>query len=142
MSWNRLVVAVGGPAIELGAVGRLAGLVIASSILWVVRVRQCHPPNSWLLAACITWGLFTVQARGYELVLLSLTVPYLVRLHDCRRYGDLVFLLALIAVMSIPRSVVLAFGTTVGADAFLPLILSYRAIALACLAGFLLLRKP
>jgi len=143
VSWNRLVAAAGGPEFELGSVGAATGLALSLGVIWVLRMRkQPPPPASWTLAACVTWGLFTVQAHGYELVILVLVVPYLLRLYDGRDFLGLTILLLPLLVMSIPRGAVARLGEAVGPSSLLPLLLSYRAVALAFLAVVLIARKP
>jgi len=140
VGWNRLLASVGGPLIEFGSIGVLAGFSISLGVLWALRIRRLESPNSqWILAASVAWGLFTAQAHGYELVMLALTAPYLLRLKDQRCHVDLAVLLGVLLVMSVPREAVvrLMLATDVTAA-----ILSYRAAALAVFCVHLLIRKP
>jgi hypothetical protein len=142
VSWNRLLFAVGGPAVELGPALILAGYAVAALLLYVRHGRQPGLSPSWVLAATVVWGLFTNQAHGYELVLLVLTAPYLFLLADANRRTDLIALLLLFGVASIPRSVVNALALHLAPAALLPLLLSYRAILVALLAAYFVIRKP
>lgn len=143
ISWNRLIAAAGGPLFDLSLLAMISGLVIAGFLLWAVQIRRhTSPPVSWMLAACVIWGLLTVQVLGYDLVLLALTIPYILRLGDRGRYTDLALLLLALAVVSIPRGVVVALGTTTGFSHGLPLLLSYRTIALVGAAIHILVREP
>lgn len=143
VSWNRLLLAIGGKEVNISAPGAIVGFAIALIVLWAVRVRgRARPSESWVLASCISWGLFTVQAHGYELVLLTLAVPYLLRLLDSRRYADLGFLIATLVLASIPKSLVLNLVNSIAITDLEPFIRSYRAVALAGFAFHLLVREP
>ena len=143
VSWNRLVAAAGGPAFNLRAPLTAVGMVAAGLTLWALHFRGGQrPAGSWVLAAAVIWGPFTTQVNGYELVLLILTVPYLLALYHSRRFLDLAGLLAVLGVISLPRGLVLELGTAIAREEWRPAVLSYRAIALALLAGYTLFRRP
>jgi hypothetical protein len=87
--WNRLVVAGGGPAIELGMAGTVAGYLVlgglATGRLWLGGVK---PTASWMLAVTGCAALVCCQLLPYELPLLCLTLPYLGELLASGRSRD------------------------------------------------------
>ncbi|CAN5284737.1 hypothetical protein BH11PLA2_BH11PLA2_10260 [soil metagenome] len=141
LSWNRIVLACGGPAIELTAPGVIAGFAVAIGLLWAVQVRgQTRPSDSWALAATVAWTPLVTPLHGYELVAWTLMVPYLCLLYDRRRWADFAFLLAMFGIVSIPRGAVASLSA--GFPAVAPLVLSYRSVVVLVVALYYLIRKP
>lgn len=87
--WNRLVAASGGPAIELGMLGTLAGygvlLAVAAVRVWIGKVR---PTREWCFALAGCASLFCCQLLPYELPMLTLALPFLVGLIGSDRIRD------------------------------------------------------
>ncbi len=120
--WNRLVVANGGPAIELGMKGTLAGYAVFAVIVgvrsWVNRGRQpvgCDPTQAahaagsprppeggtpaqaaWLTAVAGCASLACCQLLPYELPLLALILPYLGELLTSDRRADRLMAVAIL----------------------------------------------
>lgn len=84
--WNRLLFTSGGPAIELGMVGTLAGyavlLGVAAVRVWLGKVR---PTREWCFALAGCASLSCCQLLPYELPMLCLGLPYLVGLVQSER---------------------------------------------------------
>lgn len=87
--WNRLMVSAGGPAIELGMLGTLAGygvlVGVAALRLWLGMVL---PTREWCFALAGCASLCCCQLLPYELPMLCLAVPYLVGLIGSGRTLD------------------------------------------------------
>ena len=68
-SWNNALLAAGGPLIELGAGGMLAGYAVVLVIV-AGRCRGRRPDSAWLLAVGAAAGPVCCQVWAYEVVLL------------------------------------------------------------------------
>ena len=87
--WNRLVAAAGGPAVELGMLGTLAGYAVLLGLAAVrVRVGRVRPTREWCFALAGCGALSCCQLLPYELPLLCLGLPYLVGLVASERPAD------------------------------------------------------
>lgn len=85
-SWNRLIVAAGGPAIELTAVGVLAGYAVwAVAVLLRVRIARNRPTTAWAVAVAFAAAPVCCQVMGYELTVLALVVPHVLDLFAAGR---------------------------------------------------------
>ncbi len=88
--WNRLLVSAGGPAIELGMIGTLAGygalLIVAGLRLWVFG--KVLPTREWCFALAGCACLHCCQLLPYELPMLCLALPFLVGLIGSGRTRD------------------------------------------------------
>lgn len=87
--WNRLLFTTGGPAVELGMLGTLAGYAV---VLWIAAVRvwlsKVRPTREWCFALAGCASLSCCQLLPYELPLLCLGLPYLVGLVASDRIRD------------------------------------------------------
>lgn len=87
--WNRLVVANGGPAIELGMKGTLAGYAVFAGLVWArIRIVGTKPTASWMVAVAGCAALACCQLLPYELPLLALILPHLGELLTSERRAD------------------------------------------------------
>lgn len=87
-SWNRLLVSFGGPVIELNAVTTLAGfLVWGGLVLWRVRASTQRPSPAWACAAAVAGSAVCAQVLAYELLTLTIAVPWVRDLFAARRRG-------------------------------------------------------
>jgi hypothetical protein len=88
--WNRLLVAGGGPALDLGMVGTL----VSYAVLLVVAGLRCvvfgkvTPTRDWCFAIAGCACLHCCQLLPYELPMLCLAVPFVVRLIASDRIRD------------------------------------------------------
>jgi hypothetical protein len=87
--WNRLVAASGGPAIELGMLGTLAGygVVLVAAGLRVL-LGKVTPTREWCFALAGCASLCCCQLLPYELPMLCLALPFLVGLISSERVPD------------------------------------------------------
>jgi Glycosyltransferase family 87 len=135
-SWNRLLFAFGGPAINLGVGLTLLGYAIWSFAI-VVRTWRAPRPisHAWSLAIAVVGAVLCCQVLGYESYLVMAVWPLVWQWsQQSRRVG-----------------VVLAVELFVGYLPFVPLAesvpyaevgMSLRALCVALLAGTLLIVGP
>jgi hypothetical protein len=128
-SWNRLLLAAGGPVIELGLLGTLAGYLMWFGLI----VGRCAlagtvPARSWAVAAASIGAVLCSQVLVYELLFLTVAVPWVRDLFasGLRVRGWLA--VAVLATQSIPYKVLAGFGVeahhAVGVAAFAVLLLT------------------
>jgi hypothetical protein len=79
-SWNRLVIAAGGPIWELGAGGVLAGYAVVGLFVMIRSWMAGGTSTSWQFACLSASQLVCCQLLPYELVLTALFLPYLAEL--------------------------------------------------------------
>ncbi|HET6575787.1 MAG TPA: glycosyltransferase family 87 protein [Fimbriiglobus sp.] len=85
-SWNRLLVAAGGPVVELSAVGMLVGYAVwGLAVLARVRLAGSRPTPGWAVAVAFGGALLCCQVMGYELVFLALAVGHVLDLFAAGR---------------------------------------------------------
>jgi len=154
LSWNRLVAAVGGPAIDL-----TIGMIFAGFTLWgllvLARLRLCasrHTSPNWLvqcssylLAVTATGTLFFAQVLAYELILLVLLVPLLARYFDLGRLRDAWFLIGILLYLMVPIDVIERLAEFLALDEVSrgrTLLRSHKCFGMALLAMYLLARGP
>lgn len=87
--WNRLLFTSGGPAVDLGMAGTLAGYAVLLGLValrvWVGKVR---PTREWCFALAGCASLCCCQLLPYELPMFCLALPYLVGLIGSERIRD------------------------------------------------------
>ena len=128
-SWNRVLIAFGGPAIELTAVTTLAGyLVWFGLVLGRGAAGETRPSPAWATAAAAVGAVLCAQVLGYELLVLVLAVPWVRELFAGGWKARGWLAIALIGVQLVPRETMEAVG-----------IGSHRALAVACLALLVLI---
>ena len=143
ISWNRILYVLSGIAINLSALQILIGYLIVAGLVWtrVQVIQQRRPSRSLLIASAAMASLFCSQPKGYDLVIVVLTAPYLVRLW---REGDRFtpgIILILFEVAAVPRALPAACVRHLHlANASSEMLLSYRAFATALLLLTILLR--
>ena len=105
-SWNRLVVAAGGPAIELSALGVLAGYAVwGLAVLARVRIARSRPSPAWAVAVAFAAAPVVCQVMGYELTLLALVVPHVLDLFAAGRVRTAFLILMGLALAWAPFAV-------------------------------------
>jgi hypothetical protein len=124
-SWNRLVIGLGGPVVELGAATILAGYAVWAGLVAAVRWRV-RPSPSWATAAAAVGALLCCQVLGYELVLLALAVPLVRDLFRGGRRGLGWAFVVTLVLTSVPLEV---------AE---PVFASHRSLGVAVLAALVL----
>jgi hypothetical protein len=155
-SWNRLLFALTQPSapgtepntrflIELDAVTTLAGyLVWAGLVLGRVAASGTRPSASWALAAAVAGALVCCQVLGYELLALTLVVPWIRDLFagGWKVRGWAVVLLLLSQQIPLPLD---ALERAIGASpsalvrTLLTVLISYRPIGAMVLALLVLI---
>jgi Glycosyltransferase family 87 len=76
-SWNRLLLAAGGPQVELTAVTTVAGyLVWFGLVVGRIAVTGEHPSAAWAVVAVAVGAVLCSQVLVYELLLLAVAVPW------------------------------------------------------------------
>jgi hypothetical protein len=138
VSWIRVVYVFTGYEIAITPVRILAGFVLWTGLVlgaaWP-RGGRCWALPYWLATATAGTLVFGLS-HGYDLVMLILLVPYIFWLYDRGYRRDWIFLLALIAVASIPRS----FATRINPGMLMEVLASHRAFVVLILAVYLLIR--
>jgi len=105
-SWNRLVVAAGGPAIELSTLGVLAGYAVwGATVLVRVRIARSWPTPAWAVAVAFAAAPVCCQVMGYELTLLALVVPHVLDLFAAGRVRTAFLILMGLALAWAPFAV-------------------------------------
>lgn len=145
LSWNRMVAALGGPAINLRVSMTLGGYA-----LWIVllacRLRRRDNLNLAYLLACTAVGtLFFAQVLAYEMLLLALLAPLIAQLFDADCRGDFWTLIGLLVFLLIPLNVMdqVANALQLGDDSHGRILLrSHKCFGMAALALYLLIRAP
>ena len=155
-SWNRLLIGIGGPVVELSAITTLAGYAVWAGLVLVrVRAADRSPSQEWALAVAAVGALVCCQLLGYELVLLALVAPHVVALWSSGRTSDAYVFVALLALASLPLEVMLALAgrlrsagfdpmtaanpATLG-DQFAGVLVSHRSASVVLIAATLLVR--
>jgi hypothetical protein len=76
-SWNRLLFAAGGPLVELSALGTVAGyLVWFGLVAGRASLARARPSPAWVVAAVAVGAVLCSQVLVYELLWLTLIVPW------------------------------------------------------------------
>lgn len=76
-SWNRLLVACGGPLVELTAAATLAGhLVWGGAVLARCGAVGRRPSAAWACAAAAAGAVVCSQVLAYEMLVLAIAVPW------------------------------------------------------------------
>ncbi len=126
-SWNRLLVSCGGPVIELTAVTTLAGyLVWGGLVLGRCAIAGAKPSAAWACAAAVAGAAVCSQVLPYELLMLSVAVPWVRDLcaSKWRLWGWAAVLLMVIQTIPInSANVMFDFYRPLGAMAFALLVL-------------------
>lgn len=107
VGWNRLLYALGGPAVDLSAGKVVAGYFTACLLLFakfLIGGRRSWAPSYWL-AVCAAVPFTFALAHDYDMVILALLIPYLLELWDHRDRLMLGLLAAALAISMIPKSV-------------------------------------
>jgi hypothetical protein len=77
-SWNRLQFCFGGPLIEMNAVTTLGGyLVWAGLVVGRCALAGTRPSATWATAAAVAGAAVCSQVLAYELMMLTLAVPWI-----------------------------------------------------------------
>jgi hypothetical protein len=149
-SWNRIIAASGGPAIDLKIWMTLTGFAIwgllVTGRLWLAgALSQDRRDPAYLVAVTAVGALFFAQVLAYEMILLALVAPLILQHFDAGRKGDAYALIAMLLFLMLPMNL-----TDQLADRFgwpeesrqRTLIRSHKCFGMAALAIYLLIRGP
>ena len=149
LSWNRLLAALGGPAIDLKI-----GTILAGFALWGLLIYgrfQFRPlsrkrsDDAYLVAVTAVGALFFAQVLAYEMVLLVLLAPLILQHFDAGRRGDAWLLVGLLLFLSVPIDIVDRLGDLLRLaeeSRGRTLLRSHKSFGMALLAIYLLGRGP
>ncbi len=142
-SWNRVVFVLGGPAWNLTASSMLGGYAAWMIMVWLRHGRPSLSSwvPSYLLAAAAVSSVFFAISHGYDFVMLVLMAPLIFERFKLGQRWEAASLVGLIALTTIPRAVFVKANAILALSPSLSsLTLSYRALILAILAVYLLVR--
>jgi hypothetical protein len=111
LSWNRLVIAVGGPVIELGLLGMVAGYCVWFGLaVGRVALAGRGPSVAWVVATVVVGAMLCSQVIVYEAIVLVLAAPWVRELFATgyRLRGSLA--IALMAAHLFPQAKVAELG--------------------------------
>ena len=145
VGWNRVLYAMTGRAVEM-----VPSVILASHVGWMSLLaanaylrRGLRLPLAYWFAATACGSVMCGLSHHYDLVVLVLLIPYLFWLGDRRQRADLAFLLTLIALISLPATVVRgALARWPVSETATTLLVSYRAFLVVALAAYLIVRLP
>ena len=139
-SWNRALLAVGGPAIELDAGRTLAGYAVwAGLVLARVRLARRQPSRAWAVAVAVTGSVVCCQALPYELFWTVAALPLALDWLQAGRWQPAAAILAALGLGTIHLYVSEWVADAVGAsDRGRELFTSIRSFSVLLLAGTLL----
>ncbi len=154
LSWNRIIAAVGGPAIELQVSTVLAGFAVWATLIGI-RLRLDAPwrdvfdrnkiDPAYLLAVTVVGALFFNQVLASEMLLLVLLAPLIVQHIDANRRRDVWILIGLLLFLMLPFNFMEQIGELLGLDPVSrgrTLLRSHKCFGVGALAAWLLIRGP
>ena len=140
-SWNNALLAVGGPLVELGAGGTLAGYAFVAAAI-AVRCRGAKPDPAWLLAVGVAAVPVCCQVWAYELVLVVAVLPLVAERWPGTPWWRLVALAGFWALKSVPVETGNALAAAVGPGRVEQLVQAYRSFAALGIRGVVLTLPP
>jgi Glycosyltransferase family 87 len=154
LSWNRIVAALGEPAIELQISTVLAGFAVWAALI-AVRLRLVAPwrdvfdrnklDPAYLLAVTAVGSLFFNQVLASEMLLLVLLAPMILQHIDANRRRDVWALVGLLIFLMLPFNFMDQIADGLGlepASRGRTLLRSHKCFGMGALAGWLLVRGP
>jgi len=140
-SWNSALVAAGGPVVELGIVGTLAGYAAVAALVAVRRRGGAADPE-WLLAVVAASVPVFCQVLGYELLLLVGVLPLVAQRWPGTPWWRLAVLGGFWLLKSVPVEAASALADAVGQGRLGSVVLAYRAFAGLGVLGVVLTLPP
>ena len=150
LSWNRIIAACGGPAIDLRIWMTLTGFAVWG-LLVLGRFRLNGPidrerlDHAYLLAVTAVGALFFAQVLAYEMLLLALLTPLILQHLDANRRRDAFALIAMLLFLMMPMNLTDQLAERFGwgeESRQRTLMRSHRCFGMAALAIWLLIRGP
>jgi hypothetical protein len=102
-SWNRALIAVGGPVIELSVMTTVIGYATWFVLLALRAWRGGMPSAAWAAAAAGVGAALCSQVLVYELLILALAVPLVLDWWEARRRWWAAALTVLLLAQAIPQ---------------------------------------
>jgi hypothetical protein len=153
-SWNRMLAALGGPALDLRVSMVLAGFAVWGALI-LARLRIEAPwrdgwdrrklDPAYLLAMTSVGAVFCAQVLASELILLVLLAPLILQRIDAGRRRDVWVLVGLLLFLLIPLNLMdqIANGLQLDDESRARTLLrSHKCFGLAALAAYLLVLGP
>ena len=140
-SWNSALLAAGGPLIELGIAGVLAGYALVFAVvlaLW--RGRVADP--AWLLAVAAAAVPVVCQVLGYEMLLLVGVLPLVAERWPGTPWWRLAFLGGFWLLKSVPVETANALAEAVGQGRLGQVVVAHRSFAALGILGVVLSTTP
>lgn len=149
-SWNRMLAAAGGPAIDLKIWMTLTGFAVwgllVAGRMWRARAlgRDRLDP-AYLAAVTAVGSLFFPQVLAYEMIILALLTPLILQHFDANRRGDAYALIAMLLFLMLPMNFTNRIADFFGLgeqSRSRTLLRSHKCFGMALLATWLLVRGP
>jgi len=144
LSWNRLLVAMGGPAIDLKVSMTIAGFAFWAVLAFLRSWKQKLDP-AWLLAMTAVGTLCFAQVIAYEMIVLALLAPWIVQAFDRNERASAWIVVGLLLFLLIPLQVLDQLANMLQLDEGSrgrTILKSHRCFAIVFLAIYLLNRGP
>jgi hypothetical protein len=140
-SWNNALLAGGGPLIELGIGGMLAGYAFVAAVI-AVRCRGSKPDPAWLLAVAVAAVPVVCQVLAYEMLLLVGVLPLVAQRWPGTPWWRLAVLGGFWLLKSVPVETANALAEAVGQGRLGQLIIAHRSFAALGILGVALTLPP
>jgi hypothetical protein len=149
-SWNRIIAATGGPAIDLTIWMTLAGfatwgLLIVGRLRLSGTLSRDRLDPAYLVAVTAVGAIFFAQVLANEMLLLGLLAPLILQHFDAGRKRDAYALIAILLFLMIPLTLTDRIADLFGwpeESRHRTLIRSHKCFGMAILAIYLLVRGP
>lgn len=146
LSWNRMLVASGGPAVDLKIWMTLTGFFVWGLLIYSrMRLGTMRLDQAYLVAATAVGALLFAQVLAYEMILLAFVAPLILQHFDANRKRDAYVLIALLLFLMLPMNLTDQLADRFGFEEMSrPRILmrSHKCFGIAALAIWLLIRGP
>ena len=127
-SWNNVLLAGGGPLIELGIGAMLAGYAVVAAVS-ATRCRGVKPDPAWLLAVGVAAVPVCCQVWAYELLVVVAVLPLVAERWPGTPWWRLVALAGFWALKSVPVEAGNAIAAALGDGRPGQVVLAYRSFA-------------
>ena len=140
-SWNSALLAAGGPLIELGIGGVLAGYAAVLAVV-LARCRGRAADRAWLLAVAVAAVPVVCQVLGYEMLLLVGVLPLVAQRWPGTPWWRLAVLGVFWLLKSVPVETANALAEAVGQGRLGQLVIAHRSFAALGILGVVVTLSP